>query len=213
MEMRGKADLARFGRLVKARRDALGLTQEEVSALGGPSDTTFTKIENLTWRPGRQNTLRKIDAGLKWEPGSSARILYENGDPTPLPSTPAQPSDGPIDIAHMAIEIAVYLEAGVGGLWKALEGLELPPETAVALKELDAAAYRAEGLAIQLAGPDLAQRRRQIRARVEDLMSEVVPSEIPYLSNGRLDPKRTSGYVLDDAEMAERAEHFDPRRD
>ena len=77
-------DLERFGRIVFNRRTELGLTQEGVSQNGGPTDTTMGKIENGEWTPGnRKVTLRKLDVGLRWAPGSAARTLA-GGDPTPL---------------------------------------------------------------------------------------------------------------------------------
>ncbi|AZV00692.1 immunity repressor [Gordonia phage Lilas] len=75
---------ARLGDLVRQRRAELGLTQKEVHQAGGPTDTTLTKIENGEWTPGnRKNTLRKLDVGLAWVPGSAARVLA-GGEPTPL---------------------------------------------------------------------------------------------------------------------------------
>lgn len=86
-------DLERFGRIVLDRRIELGLSQEDVAAEGGPTDTTLGKIENCEWTPGnRKVTLRKLDAGLRWEPGSAVRTLA-GGDPTPLLSSEA-PSVG-----------------------------------------------------------------------------------------------------------------------
>lgn len=188
----GEPDLLRFGKMVRARRAVLGLTQEEVSALGGPSDTTFTKIENLEWRPGRAATLKKLDAGLKWEPGSSARILYEGGDPS---------SDRPParNNADLAVEVAVRLDEGIAGLRDALRELtDVPPDAERAMEHLDAASYLAEALALQLAGPALAQRRREARARTLELSSE--PTVGPLVtSHGSVLARST------DAEHRERA--------
>lgn len=73
--------LKRFGDIVRERRQALRLSQEDVTARGGPSDTTLTKIENVEWNPTRPNeTLRKLDVGLGWEPGSARRVL-DGGEP------------------------------------------------------------------------------------------------------------------------------------
>lgn len=204
MDTRGvqkEPDLIRFGRMVKARRDVLGLTQEEVSTLGGPSDTTFTKIENLEWRPGRAATLKKLDAGLKWEAGSSARILYEGGDPAEIG---AVPNDGHKS-AELAIEFAVRLEIGLHELTEALSAVGgMPAQAKTALAELDAAAYLAENLALRLAGPELTQKRRAIRARVSAQRgTRPAPTEIPYLPDGSLDPMYTRGYQLSDAELAD----------
>ncbi|MFA7267203.1 MAG: helix-turn-helix transcriptional regulator [Candidatus Nanopelagicales bacterium] len=70
--------LMRLAHAVKARREQLGLTQDELAALGGPSDTTVVKIEKGKTEPGRQ-TFRKLDLALEWEPGSARRVM-ETGE-------------------------------------------------------------------------------------------------------------------------------------
>lgn len=75
-------DLQRFGRLVRARREELGIQQEDMDDHGGPSSTTMSRVERGIAPPSAK-TLRKLDAGLQWQQGSSARAL-EGGDPTPL---------------------------------------------------------------------------------------------------------------------------------
>lgn len=49
---------------------------------GGPSSTTMSRVERGIAPPSAK-TLRKLDAGLRWQQGSAARVL-EGGDPTPL---------------------------------------------------------------------------------------------------------------------------------
>ncbi|EOM75952.1 hypothetical protein Rrhod_2706 [Rhodococcus rhodnii LMG 5362] len=73
----------RFGDYVHRRRRALGLTQDEVTAAGGPSDAAQTRAENGTGPAPSAETLRKLDLGLRWEPGSAARTLA-GGEPTPI---------------------------------------------------------------------------------------------------------------------------------
>lgn len=203
----GKPDLIRFGRMVKARRDALSLTQEEVSALGGPSDTTFTKIENLDWKPGRPATLRKLDAGLQWEEGSSARILYEGGDPTDLRSTPpeADPNN-----ADLAIELTILIESGMKQIWEALGGRGKEHADRV-IAELDAAAYLAEKLALQLSGSgeEFARRRRVARSPIRTRLDTAAEQKAEiYLPDGTLDPEQVRRVPETDpdviAEMARR---------
>lgn len=77
-----KEGLERFASIVKRRREELGLRQDQLRDLGGPSTTTMTKVENAMDAPSPV-TLRKLDAGLDWEPGSAARTL-KGGDPTPI---------------------------------------------------------------------------------------------------------------------------------
>ncbi|AII05597.1 helix-turn-helix domain-containing protein [Rhodococcus opacus] len=74
---------ARFGQFVHRRRRLLNLTQDEVTAAGGPSDAAQTRAENGTGPDPSIETLRKLDVALRWAPGSAARTL-DGGHPTPL---------------------------------------------------------------------------------------------------------------------------------
>lgn len=80
--------LEALGRAVRTRRTQLGLTQEEVNAHGGPSDTTLTKIENGEGANPAASTLRKLDTALRWRPGSAQRVLEGEGDAEPLKTPP-----------------------------------------------------------------------------------------------------------------------------
>lgn len=96
-------DLQRFARIVRARREELGLRQDQMRDAGGPSTTTMTKVENAADAPSRV-TLRKLDAALRWEPGSAARAL-DGGEPTPLGESAGYASatgsaDGTVDWAR-----------------------------------------------------------------------------------------------------------------
>ncbi|MGW2666101.1 hypothetical protein ACWCW7_34540 [Nocardia tengchongensis] len=77
-------NIARLGQLALNRRLELGLSQVTVAKAGGPSDTTLTSLEAGTLSKVRPATLSKLDAGLRWVPGSAAAIL-RGEDPTPLP--------------------------------------------------------------------------------------------------------------------------------
>lgn len=76
-------------RAVLARREELDLSQLDVWAAGGPSNTTLTKIEG--WEPGEPEptlsrpTFRKLDKALRWVPGSARAALREGRAPIPLP--------------------------------------------------------------------------------------------------------------------------------
>lgn len=73
----------RLADAVLARREELALTQLEVAAAGGPSNTTLTVIENGLTANLTNATAKKLDRGLQWAPGS-ARTVWLGGDPTPL---------------------------------------------------------------------------------------------------------------------------------
>ncbi|MFC9894034.1 helix-turn-helix domain-containing protein [Nocardia sp. NPDC127579] len=70
----------RFGRIIRERRDELGLTQMQIGDLGGPSAPTIRKIEEGTDSIS-VHTLNKLDVPLRWLPGSAART-YAGGTPT-----------------------------------------------------------------------------------------------------------------------------------
>lgn len=77
----------RLGEAVKARRAALGLTQYDVWRAGGPSNTTQTIIENGEMVKLTRGTARKIDAGMRWQPGS-AKAVFTLGLPPVETATP-----------------------------------------------------------------------------------------------------------------------------
>ncbi|ASZ74421.1 transcriptional repressor [Mycobacterium phage Wachhund] len=80
-----QADWERLGKIVRARREYLKLSQAEVQEAGGPSDVVQSRIENNDAskpRP-RGSTLRMLDAPLQWEPGSTIATL-SGGDPVPI---------------------------------------------------------------------------------------------------------------------------------
>ena len=60
---------------VRDRREELGLTQENLAALGGPSTATLRLIENAAARSYRAKTLRQLEAALGWQEQSARRIL------------------------------------------------------------------------------------------------------------------------------------------
>ncbi|MCT7373186.1 helix-turn-helix domain-containing protein [Mycolicibacterium llatzerense] len=73
-------DLKRFGEIVRARREQLGYQQEEMPDRGGPSSTTMSQLERGLLRRPSAKTLRKLDVGLSWSPGSAATTLH-GGNP------------------------------------------------------------------------------------------------------------------------------------
>ncbi|WP_025088820.1 helix-turn-helix domain-containing protein [Mycobacteroides abscessus] len=68
-------DWAALARAVRTRRAELGLTQVAVGQAGGPSDIVVGRVENNEEPRPRPDTLRKLDKGLGWEPGTSLAIL------------------------------------------------------------------------------------------------------------------------------------------
>jgi len=77
-------DWEALAKAVRARRADLGLSQGAVAAAGGPSDLVISRVENNEEPRPRLDTLRKLDRGLRWEPGTSEAFLA--GGPIPEPS-------------------------------------------------------------------------------------------------------------------------------
>lgn len=73
-------DWARLGRAVKQWRIDKRLSQERISANGGPSDVVISRIERNEKPHPRGDTLAKLDAGMEWRPGTSVSILA-GGEP------------------------------------------------------------------------------------------------------------------------------------
>lgn len=73
----------RLGEAVRKRRNDLDLSQLDVHAAGGPSNTSLTKIENGLLADLNRVTAAKLDAGLQWEPGS-AKAVWLGGEPRAL---------------------------------------------------------------------------------------------------------------------------------
>lgn len=115
-----------FGMTVKARRDALGLTQRDVYAKGGPSPATLIRWEHGHNHnsPARAKALSKLDHALDWTPGT-ARALY-NGDlsaqealhnsSSSHPPATRHPDYDPLDPAHLIEEYGQRLITFVNNL-------------------------------------------------------------------------------------------------
>lgn len=76
-------DLKNLADHVKARRDAMDWSQLDVYRRGGPSNSTLTTIENAGTPAPSRSTLKKLDIGLGWEPGSAKNTLA-GGKPQPV---------------------------------------------------------------------------------------------------------------------------------
>lgn len=101
----GQAERVRFGRIVRARREELGLTQDDIVAMGGPSDTTQTRIEKAEGPEPKLATWNKYDGPLRWVSGSAARV-WAGGDPELVSPRPAEalalgPEEVPISLERL----------------------------------------------------------------------------------------------------------------
>lgn len=78
-----RPDTARFGAIVNKRRRELGLSLDDVAAGGGPSQVTVSNIEQGSTNRPHFGTFAKLDAVLKWQPGSAARA-FDGQEPEAL---------------------------------------------------------------------------------------------------------------------------------
>lgn len=81
MTDRSDPDWDALARAVRQRRTDLGLSQGAVAARGGPSDFVISRIENNEEPRPRADTLRKLDAGLDWDPGTSHTLVFGETQP------------------------------------------------------------------------------------------------------------------------------------
>ncbi|MFI9509410.1 helix-turn-helix domain-containing protein [Nocardia sp. NPDC052566] len=130
----------RFGRIIKERRDELGLTQMQIGDLGGPSAPTIRKIEDGDAAIST-NTLNKLDAPLRWLPGSAART-YAGGTPTTdTVAATEQPGESVVsgpDSIRFELSDLTGLLAAAGRLNDAAERLKTTePQVTAAISDLN----------------------------------------------------------------------------
>jgi hypothetical protein len=83
-------DPQRFARRVLAAFTAAGnRTEAQIAKAEGPSTSTMTKLRKVaegerSMTEPREPTWTKIENAARWQPGS-ARLVWEGGDPVPLP--------------------------------------------------------------------------------------------------------------------------------
>lgn len=68
-------DWGRLAEAVAHRRRELGLSHDAVRQAGGPSGMVISQIESNKKPHPRDDTINKLDAPLRWEPGSAQRVL------------------------------------------------------------------------------------------------------------------------------------------
>lgn len=87
--MTSESDAQRLGRLVRARRKSLRLTQADVQNAGGPSTATLRLIEGGKHTDFRDGTGSALEEALQWKLGSIDNILA-GGAPIPLERKPVE---------------------------------------------------------------------------------------------------------------------------
>lgn len=81
----------RLGHKARQRRIALGLSQPEVNAAGGPSTGVISKIENAKQTSYEERVLVQLERALQWRPGSATAVL-EGGEPADATSEGTRPA-------------------------------------------------------------------------------------------------------------------------
>lgn len=59
-------------------------SRRQVYLHGGPTEPTLLAIERAEARTVKPKTLRKLNVGLEWEPGSAEDVYYSSGKPRPV---------------------------------------------------------------------------------------------------------------------------------
>ena len=67
-----KRSAGEVGELIRARREACGLSQDDIPDV---SSATMRKIENASAESFKPRTLRKVATALDWPPDAYARLL------------------------------------------------------------------------------------------------------------------------------------------
>ena len=71
------------------RRDELGISQEDIQELGGPSPETIRNWEKgLIPDKPRPSTLEGLDSALSWCLGSARTVLIDGSEPMPVADAP-----------------------------------------------------------------------------------------------------------------------------
>ncbi|NUS42844.1 MAG: hypothetical protein HOQ24_04020 [Mycobacteriaceae bacterium] len=96
---------SRLGEKVAERRRQLNMTLEGVKAAGGPTGPTVIRTEAGELEDPRPSTLAKFDEALQWQPGSAARVFWEDADPAPRAGE-LEPAAG---TAALSIELVLGL--------------------------------------------------------------------------------------------------------
>lgn len=125
--MRNETPAERLGRLIRARRKVLKLTQADVQELDGPSTATLRLIEGGKHTDFRGGTGASLEQALQWQPGSIDRVL-EGGDPEPIGSAPVdRVQDSPPDPAQSDAYPTVALNLSKAS-WRAVNELAESPK-------------------------------------------------------------------------------------
>lgn len=97
-----------LGQVVKDRRQQLNLTLDGIKAAGGPTGPTLIRTEAGLLTDPRPSTLAKLDAALRWAPGSAARVYWEQGQPQHLSPSASGTRSAPATV-ELPVELVLKL--------------------------------------------------------------------------------------------------------
>lgn len=160
-----------FGHLVRARRNALGLTRKQVTYSGGPTGATIDAIEQGLPSHLTAVVLSQLDSALQW-PSATAYGLYTNAH-----AVAQHVRDAAADSDELL------------SMYRTFERLDTPaPVLAEIAEHLDAELRpRLQGLLAGLQAPDLITVY-QVAHRVFD-----APARSPQVQSARADVVRRGG--------------------
>lgn len=127
----------RFGRIVRERRNYLGLKQQDVFALGGPSDTTQSRVEKGEGAIPSVSTRNSYDIPLRWPVGTAARV-WSGDEPPPNDDSPEPAASG----SNGAVQLPEILQVPSSHLISLTQALTRL-QTALGRSDLSAAEFRA----------------------------------------------------------------------
>ncbi|MFJ4418215.1 helix-turn-helix domain-containing protein [Streptomyces sp. NPDC088925] len=114
--MAHKADAERLATYVRERRDRLGLPRKKAAEQAGMSKDTWFRVE--TAAPVRAGSYDKLDAPLKWAPGS-ARAVLMGAEPVLVEASQSggatvaqRPVEDLDERAREAVQLALIATAG-----------------------------------------------------------------------------------------------------
>jgi hypothetical protein len=127
-----------LARWVKASRDALGLAQDDLSARGGPGETTVHKIETGAVRSLRDRTKRQLERALGWPHEVVEKILDDEIDVTEMMTALVQEAAARTEVHERAVLRVIEktggaFTRGVGTAGPALTGRPLVATRAAGL--------------------------------------------------------------------------------
>lgn len=194
-------DWPRLGEYAKARRRELGITQEGVQELGGPSPALVRQIEKKTYSASMNSSLKRgYERALQWAEGSIDKI-HSGGEPAPLGADPQDlpkaepPAESRFDrLAREADEAQAEFERAVGELAAAEARVD-----ATSRNVFSYLAYQNKfAEEVTRRERDLGRKLTQVERLAIDSMDRPTPRDIAELiaTHAEIDPHEWTRYEM-----------------